>query len=299
VLFSAGAAREHAEEVARHLDEPLADPSLLATDLVCRAARREVVVALGGDGADELFAGYDPFRALRWAALYARCVPRGLHPAVRLLAARLPVSHRYMSAGFRIGRALAGAAAPPRLWNPLWLAPLAPREIAELVAEPVDVEDLYAEAIAAWEAGAGLSPVDRTLQFFTRVYLQDDILPKLDRASMRHGLELRSPFLDPELVELVRRIPAGWKLRGGRGKWILRRALEPWLPREVRRRAKRGFAVPVGRWLADATPPFDVVPRPGLHARQLAEHRAGRADHRLYLYAQWVLERWGAPQGHP
>ena len=299
-LFSPERARALWPEVAARLDEPLADPSLLPTHLLCGVARRHVTVALGGDGADELFAGYDPFRALRWAELYARAVPRPVHRAIRLLAARLPTSHRNLSLDFKLKRTLAGLSYPRPLWNPVWLAPLEPRELAELLSAPVDPEDLYSEAIEAWERSDGLSLADRTLQFFTRLYLQDDILAKVDRASMMHGLEVRSPFLDIDLVDLVRRIPVGCKLRRGETKWILKRALAPWLPREVRRRPKKGFGVPVGSWLQRSVPPFDRVQGmggSGFHRERLAQHRTGRADHRLYLYAQWVLERhrerWG------
>jgi asparagine synthase (glutamine-hydrolysing) len=297
-LFSADRARRSAASLAARLDEPVADPSLLPTELLCGAARREVTVALGGDGADELFAGYDPFRALRLAALYTRWVPRPLHLAVRLLAARLPTSHRNMSTGFRLGRALAGLSHPPRLWNPVWMAPLGPAELAELLGEPVSPDELFAEAIDAWNASAHLSSVDRTLQFFTRLYLQEDILPKVDRASMLHGLEVRSPYLDIELVDLVRRMPAGLKLRDGRTKWILKRAAASWLPAEVLRRAKKGFGVPVGSWLQQGLAPFDAAAGSSFHRRRLEEHRAGRADHRLYLYAQWLLDTYRAgPNG--
>src|SRR5690606_24532411 len=162
-------------------DEPLGDPSLLPTDLLSGFARRHVTVALGGDGGDELFAGYDPFRALRRAELYARVVPEPVHQAVRLLAARLPVSHRNMSFGFKVKRALRGLDRRSALWVPLWMAPLEPRDIAELLAEPVDEEELFSEAIALWEGCPQADVVDRTLQFFTRLYLADNMLAKIDR----------------------------------------------------------------------------------------------------------------------
>jgi asparagine synthase (glutamine-hydrolysing) len=291
-------AREELPSLAARLDEPIGDGSLLATHLLCGYARRGVTVALGGDGADELFAGYDPFRALRLAERYARMVPRPVHRAIRLLAARLPVSHRNLSFGFKLRRALAGLSYEPRLWNPIWMGPLEPAEIAELLGEPVDVEELYAEAIETWERCAGHSLVDRTLQFYTRLYLQDDILAKVDRASMMNSLEVRSPYLDIELVDFVRRIPSDFKLRRGETKFLLKRALEPWLPRELLRRPKKGFGAPLGRWLEEASPPFDAFGASRIspfQQQRLAEHRAGRADHRLYLFAQWLQDRVPAP----
>jgi asparagine synthase (glutamine-hydrolysing) len=297
--FRAQAARAAFDEILTRLDEPLADPSLLPATLLCRAARRDVTVALGGDGADELFGGYAPFRALRAAELYARLVPKPLHAAIRLLAARLPTSHAYLSLDFRIKRALAGLSYPARLWNPLWLAPLEPREIAELLGEPAPVEEIYSEAIEAWETSIGGSLVERTLVYFTRLYLENDVLVKMDRAGMLHGLEVRSPYLDREVVELARRLPTRWKLHRGETKRLLRRALAPLLPPEVLRRPKQGFGVPIGAWLAAGWDPLaGRGVRIGAHfyARRLAEHRAGRADHRLYLYAHAVLAGWQAAQ---
>ena len=103
---------------------------------------------------------------------------------------RLPTSHDYLSWDFKLKRTLAGLSYRPQLWNPIWMAPLAPREIAELLAEPVDPEELFEEAIDAWDSSRKLTLVDRSLQFFTRLYLADNILTKVDRASMAHGLEV-------------------------------------------------------------------------------------------------------------
>jgi asparagine synthase (glutamine-hydrolysing) len=290
------AARELLPALADRLDAPIADSSLLPTALLCREARREVKVALGGDGADELFAGYDPFRALSAARAFARCVPRKVHPALRLLAARLPTSHGYMSTAFRIQRALRGLAWPPALWNPVWLGPCEPSELADLLGGPVDVEEVYREAIEAWESVPDGSPVERTIAFYARLYLEADILAKLDRASMAVGLEARSPFLDVEVVELARRLPTAAKLAGGGSKVILRRALRGMLPDTTLRRSKQGFAMPIGRWLAEGLLDAEAGRcAPGtsaaFRAARAAEHREGRADHRLYLFAQWLLDR--------
>jgi asparagine synthase (glutamine-hydrolysing) len=198
-----------------------------------------------------------------------------------------------------VKRALAGLSYPARLWNPLWLAPLAPDEIAELLGEPAPVEDVYSEAIEAWDAMPGGSLVDRTLVFFTRLYLENDVLVKMDRAGMLHGLEVRSPYLDREVVELARRLPTRWKLHRGETKRLLRRALAPLVPPEVLRRPKQGFGVPIGAWLAAGWDPLagrGIRTGADFYARRLAEHRAGRADHRLYLYAHAVLAGWQAAQ---
>jgi asparagine synthase (glutamine-hydrolysing) len=284
-------------EIAARLDEPLGDNSLLPTYLLSGSTRRHVTVALGGDGGDELFAGYDPFRALQQAERYRRLTPRPVHQAIRMLAARLPVSHRNMSFDFKVKRFLRGMDYPPKLWLPFWMAPLEPAEIAELFHEPADPEEIFAEAIAAWESPGPPDLVSRAIQFYVKIYLQDDILVKIDRASMLHGLEVRAPFLDIELVDFVRKIPSAWKYRGGVTKYILKKALEPLLPPEVLHRKKKGFGAPVGAWLQTGRLDFDSgVWPPGLDEgflrTQLAEHRSGRADHRALLWNAWMLKQW-------
>lgn len=279
-------------DLAARLDEPIADSSLLPTYLVCAHARTQVTVVLGGDGADELLAGYDPFRALRYARWYRRMVPQPVHHGIAMLAARLPVSHGYMSLDFRVKRMLRGLDHPANLQLPVWMAPLAPSELEQLFASPIDIEDLYSEAIETWDGCAVSDPVERAIAFYIRLYLQDDILTKVDRASMLHSLEVRAPFLDMELVEFLRRLPADMKLRGGTSKWILRQAAKSLLPESILTRSKQGFAVPIGRWFRDGR-----IPQPrgramathGFHDARLADHRAGRSDQRLYLWADWIL----------
>ena len=284
-------------EIVARLDEPLGDGSLLPTYLLSRFTRQHVTVALGGDGGDELFAGYDPFRALRAAELYAKLVPRPVHHAIRLLAARLPVSHENVSFDFKIKRTLMGLSSPPKLWNAVWMGALEPSGLAQLFREPCDEEEIYSEAIEAWDRCAQPNLVDRALQFFTNVYLPDNILAKVDRASMMCSLEARSPFLDIEVVDLARRIPWQLKLRGGQTKWILKKALAPILPREIIDRKKKGFGMPIGRWLREGKFDFDHAQSfPHLDVafaeRQHTAHLAGTRDERLFLWSYWLLGQW-------
>jgi asparagine synthase (glutamine-hydrolysing) len=286
--------------IAARLDEPMGDSSLLPTYLLSEFTRQHVKVALGGDAGDELFAGYDPFVALRKAELYAKLVPRPVHQAIRLLAARLPVSHRNMSFDFKLKRTLRGLSYPPKLWLPVWMSSLDQGELAELFNEPADLEEIFSEAIAAWESCAQTDVIDRTLQYYTKLYLQDDILTKVDRATMMHGLEARAPFLDVNFVNFVRRIPSAWKYRRGQTKYILKKALEPVLPADVLYRKKKGFGVPIGAWFKDGHLGVDAAaPIAGLNSafvqQKLAEHRAGRADQRAFLWNAWLLQSWSSP----
>jgi asparagine synthase (glutamine-hydrolysing) len=296
-IFSIGNARETLGDILSGLDEPLGDASVLPTAMLSRFARQSVKVALGGDGADELFAGYDPFLALRKAEIYNRMVPKPVHLAIRLLLGRLPVSHANMSFDFKIKRTLRGLAIAPACRLPVWMSGFDPADARELFENPLPLEDLFSEAVGLWENSGATSIGDRTLQYFMQLYLQNDILVKTDRASMRYGLEVRSPFLDCDLVDFVRRIPYACKLRGGRTKYLLKRAMAPLLPAETIHRAKKGFGVPIGQWLrrgeigpdpARALPPI----RAKFIARALAEHRAGKIDHRMLLWNEIALQAW-------
>jgi asparagine synthase (glutamine-hydrolysing) len=289
-------ARELVPAVLGRLDEPFADPSIVPTYQLCEFARREITVALGGDGGDELFAGYDPFKALGIARWYDALVPAAMKGGVRSLAEWLPVSAANMSFDFRVKRGLRGASYPPELWNPVWLGPVEPTEVAELFREPVAVEDLYAEAIDAWRSTSATHVVDKTLEFYTRFYLQDDILAKADRASMMVSLEVRSPFLDQDLVDFARRIPHEYKYRHGQTKYLLRSALRDVLPAEVLARKKKGFGIPLTQWLrnwdeGDFARGGRIAGNPEWTAATLAGHKSGKRDQRLALWCILALGR--------
>jgi asparagine synthase (glutamine-hydrolysing) len=279
------------------LDEPLGDASIVPTYALAQLARQHVGVALGGDGGDELFAGYDTFRALRFADRYAAMVPVPVHRAIGLIAARLPVGHANLSLDFKLKRFLRGLDHRSALWHPLWLAPVGRKELADLLEEPIDLEEIFSEAIALWDRPAAGNLVDRALQFYTRLYLPDDILTKVDRASMLHGLEVRSPFLDRDVVEFARRLPSTWKLRDARTKFLLKHALRRILPAETIERRKKGFGLPLGGWLREsellpnAWPEFPGVHRESLVAAHHA-HRRGARDHRQLLWCAHMLYGW-------
>jgi asparagine synthase (glutamine-hydrolysing) len=254
-------------------------------------------VALGGDGGDELFAGYDTFRGLTMAETYARIVPGPLHAGIRALIARLPVSHSNLSLDFKLKRGMRGASYAPNLWNPVWLGALEPREIDAFCGGPTSTEELFSEAIEAWDACGSRNLVDRTLEFYTKIYMQDGILTKVDRASMLHSLEARSPFLDIEVANFARKLPHHFKLRGNTTKYLLKRALRGVLPDDIIDRKKKGFGSPVGTWLKvgllspQSSDPFVQ--------RRAESHRAGKSDERLFLWCQLAMEHWEASLESP
>jgi asparagine synthase (glutamine-hydrolysing) len=287
-------ARNLIPTVLDRLDEPLGDPSILPTYILSAFTREQVMVALSGDGGDELFAGYDPFDALAPGAFYRRVVPAPLHHILRAAVERLSMSGENMSIDFKLRRTLMGLSYPPNLWAPVWMAPLEPECFAGLFGGEVAVEEIYEDAIAAWDGCAQTDPADRLMEFFTRFYLQDDILAKTDRASMMHSLETRAVFLDNDLVEFCRRLPRRFKYRHGRRKYLLRAAARTLLPKSIVKRRKKGFGIPVADWLRTipAEPVFDPVADLSVEwaRRAFADHRAGRRDRRLFLWTWLSLQ---------
>jgi asparagine synthase (glutamine-hydrolysing) len=292
--------RELLPDVLRHMDEPLGDASILPTFMLSRFTRQQVTVALAGDGGDELFAGYDPFQALTPAHIYARLVPKGLHRGLQQLADLVPLSTRNMSFDFMLRRSLAGLSCRPAYWNPVWLSPADPHTIRDIFEAPLSADELYEEALDLWSGSSG-GLLDKTLEFYTNFYLQDDILTKVDRASMMVSLESRAVFLDNDLAEFCRRLPGRFKLRNGQRKWLLKEALREWLPAKTINRRKKGFGIPLASWLRKWPRPL----QPGANGVQFKDysleqrwtrHAQGRSDERLLLFAwlAFMYHRGGA-----
>jgi asparagine synthase (glutamine-hydrolysing) len=294
--------------IADTLDEPLGDASVLPTYLLSRFARDHVTVALGGDGSDELLAGYPTFLASRFARFYH--VPQGLHHRVVLpLANLLPVSTRDFSFDFKVKRFLRGASYPAEVRHPIWLGSFAPEEQALLLREPV-TDPLGPARNTALRAPAGDSVAHLTYVYVDG-YLQDDILTKVDRASMALSLEVRAPFLDLELVEFLARVPSTLKLRGLTTKYLLKEAMADRLPPGIATRTKKGFGIPIAKWLKDelrnelldALSPSRIASQ-GLFDRHeverlVREHLDGRRDHRKQLWTLFCFQRWYETYGSP
>jgi asparagine synthase (glutamine-hydrolysing) len=213
-----------------------------------------------------------------------------VHRLIRRLAAGLPVSTKNMSLDFKIRRWLRGLDRPPSLWNPIWLGPASAEEIRDLFHDPLPDEELYGEVLGAWRKGEedGLDMVDQTLTFYTQFYLQDGILLKSDRASMLSSLELRTPFLDRDLVDFARRLPHHYKMRNGQRKYLLKRSLERMLPKNILHRRKKGFGIPLAKWMRDMPLPAETGQAIGWKTDILRKwygaHHVGDADFRQSLW---------------
>jgi asparagine synthase (glutamine-hydrolysing) len=299
---------ELATPLARAYDEPFGDVSAFPTYLISALARRHVTVALSGDGGDELFAGYDHYRADRWARRVSWVTERWGWGAVDALLSGVAPRPQKKGAVNRVQRFVEGIRRPKDLEHARWLVfwDLVERRAMYTPAahERVAQRDCFAfyRGLLAEGAEQGFTGLDRQLYADVRGYLADDILAKVDRASMAVSLEVRVPFLDHEMVELSMRIPSALKLHGSDTKWILRRAFASLLPPEVKRRGKEGFSIPMKQWLGGALEPLmrDLLSRQRLDARGLfraeeverlmAEHVAGRRNHAHRLWCLMALE---------
>jgi len=240
---------EIADTLLQKLDEPIGDPSLLPTFLLSKHASNHVKVVLSGDGADELFAGYDPFRAIKPAQYYTRFTPASLHKHLNSLVQSLPVSHKNMSLDFKLKRTFRGLNYDQKLWLPMWMSSLDHDELESLFNTPISLDELFSESFALWDKCKTSDPFEQAQLYFTRLYLQNGILTKIDRASMLNSLEVRSPFLDIDLIDYVSRLPFSLKFKNGNTKYILKKAAERVLPEDIIYRKKKGFGAPIGRWL--------------------------------------------------
>jgi len=265
-----------------------------------------VTVALGGDGGDELFAGYPTFQAHR--ATGGIVLPSGIAGALQRLAGLLPVSTKNISFDFKVKQLLLGLQYEPEIRNQVWLGSFTPAMLASLlksdVTEAIEATDVYSEIPNYLDHVNGCSHWDRLAYLYMRMYLQDDILVKVDRASMAYGLEVRAPFLDRDLVEFVNEIPYNLKLRGFTTKYILKRAMRGKLPTSIIDRPKKGFGIPVAMWfkkeLRDEmldTFSADAIRRQGIFEwveidRLVGEHLSGRRDNRKLLWTLFMFQKW-------
>jgi asparagine synthase (glutamine-hydrolysing) len=288
--------------------EPFADASSLPTYYVAKLTRRYVTVALTGDGGDESFAGYERYVADAFAHRYGR-LPAWLRQGIIANAlGRLPEPTTRKSVLRRLKRfALADQTDPVRRYSG-WLALMGNRLKADVYSEAfrsrvarIDSTSILEDA---FRSAAGEDPLDRVLFTDVHTYLPDDLLVKMDIAAMAHSLEVRSPFLDHRLMEFAAGLPAGYKLRGAKGKYILKKALTAELPRAILDRGKFGFSVPVGKWfrgeLADTA--VSVLSDPNVSKRGylsgsgvkriLDDHRRGAVNHGARIWQLLVLELW-------
>jgi asparagine synthase (glutamine-hydrolysing) len=305
--LSANLAANLVSEIGSWMDEPFSDPSLVPTYLLSRFTRKHVTVALGGDGGDELFAGYPMYAGHRWAEIYRR-VPGPLRTGViEPLIRRLPVKTKNLSLDYKALRFVTGTRYDIVARHHIWFGSFTPEEQEQVLTADTLAKtdgDIYRQARQMAEECSDLDRLTRMQNLDTRLYLAEDILTKVDRASMAVSLEVRAPFLDPRVAEFAASLPPGYKLRGNTTKYILKKAVDDLLPRFVTRRGKKGFGVPVAEWLKFKLRPLardllspERVRRAGVFnpdyiARLQDEHEQGVANHRKLLWTLLMFELW-------
>ena len=299
--------------IAELLDEPMADASIVPTYLLSLFTKGKVTVALGGDGGDELFAGYPTFQAEKLAAWYLLLPSVLRKKIIEPLVNLLPAGETNFSLGFKLRKFVAGTNPDQIRRHQEWLSAFSREERSKLfkpeVWEKVEGLDDY-EHLAPYLAEVETSePGNRLLYSYMRSYLLDGVMVKVDRASMMASLETRSPLLDYQVVEFAQTLPYRYKLWGFKTKYIFKKMMSGKLPASIIWRAKKGFGVPLTRWLryelrdwCDRVLSQEKIDQYNLfnydYVNQIKqEHFSGEADHRkklwtLLVFCLWA-EKWG------
>jgi asparagine synthase (glutamine-hydrolysing) len=310
-LVTAASVADALPNLGRVMDEPLGDASIVPTHLLARFARQRVTVALGGDGSDELFAGYPTFTA-EAAAAFLDGAPVLSHLGGALARAalrRLPSTGSYLPLEFSIRQFVKGIGATGPRRHQAWMASFLPTEaLFALSPEAARAagDGLYDVIDRRMAACPARDPANRLLYHYAKGYLADDVLTKLDRATMAVGLEARSPFLGENVVKLACRFAPRLRRRGLGTKRVLKRALRGVLPTRTLHRRKRGFAMPIGRWLrgplrfvvedtlSEKTLRESGLFEPAPIRRLVREHLEARQDHRKPLWTVIAFLLWQA-----
>lgn len=285
-----------------HYDEPFGDYSYLPTFYVCQEARREITVALSGDGADEVFAGYARFQRAANVQRLRRIPGYALAAAGARAASRLPVGDRRRRTLLQYGGSMAEMLTDALTlgWSRKRLLRVARGDLRSTLDDysAADVVNGHLARVPPEEYGL----VDAMRYLDLKLTLAGDILVKVDRASMAVSLEVRPVYLHPALLDLAARLPSTALASPEDGKRALKSALEPWLPRDLLYRKKMGFHMPLNRWVGERLPDWVAQARrstrlsewfePGFFDRLHREHRTGRADHTAMLHSLMFLAGW-------
>jgi asparagine synthase (glutamine-hydrolysing) len=282
--------QETLEELAFYSDDPMADAGAIPVWFLSRMCRAEVTVALSGDGADELFGGYNTYLADGYAKKL-RMVPMGMRRLAARMTHLLPVSDHKIGLDYKITRMLNGSLLDPVDAHFFWNGTFSNAEKRELLLDPM-------------EQPSFALPGNDFLWLDQLTYLPDDILHKCDRMSMAHSLEVRPPFLDHRIVEFAATLPDNLKIRGSKLKFVLRELMKGRLPESVLTRKKEGFDIPVHRWLRTVLKPLlldtlneRTVRETGLFSwpaidRTIRAHLERRANLGYHLWGLLVLFLW-------
>ena len=297
-----GVTVQQLEHIYSQLDEPLADTSMIPTYFLCKEAREQFTVAVSGDGADELLGGYATSQADMYYRYLAK-FPRVLVKLFRFVLDGIPESRKKVNFLFKSKQFLKAHGYTACDAHAMWRMLLPEGSNVEAGRENV-LEDIFAVFRRHYNAATGLGELERFLYVDYKTWLVDDILVKVDRASMNHGLEVRSPYLDYRLIEYCAGLPDTMKVHGPNGKWLLKRFAERYLPKQIINRSKSGFNSPVSEWLVTcwreraesafsrkSLNDLNVLPSE-TGTRLWEEHLSGQKDNGYFLFGLLVLDIW-------
>lgn len=289
------------------MDEPLADASVLPTYLLSKFTSQNVKVALSGDGGDELFAGYQTYQA-HAIINYYDLLPGFLKTALKAVAYRLPVSHKNISADFKLKQFLKGAGVSSEIMFFIWMGAFIESEKKGLLSEDFKRElrdqNAYEDILRYISESRLTKNLERILYLSMKLYLQDGVLVKVDRASMANSLEVRCPLLDHEFVEFVCGLPMVYKLNGLKTKYLFKKAAKGILPESIIHRQKKGFGIPISRWLTSELKDFmldylseEKIKRQGFFNYPyikilIDDHVRKKMDNRKLLWPLLVFQLW-------
>ena len=306
-IFSTSEMLKNLQALPRLLDEPLADASILPTYLLSKMTAEKLKVALSGDGGDELFAGYPTYQAHKLIT-YFDSLPDSLKDAAKSLALYLPVSDANISFDFKVKQFLRGAGVSSEIRFFRWMGGLLDSEKKELLSDDLKAalrhHNSYRDIFRYLSESGLTKDLERILYLSMKLYLQDDILVKVDRAAMANGLEVRCPLLDQEFVEFACKLPTKYKLKGLKTKYLLKKAARGILPDEIIHRRKKGFGIPIARWLRNELKDFMLnslnetkIKRQGFFnypyiKKLIDEHLEKKKDNRKSLWSLLVFQIW-------
>lgn len=296
------------ERLAWHYDEPFADSSALPTYYLAQATRRRLTVALSGDGADEILAGYRRYRFALAEQAVRQAVPAGVRRRLLGPLARIYPPAHHLPRLLRARATLKNLSVDLPYAHFLSVTPVDPSISLSLLSDELtdELHDYHPSLVLRdyFDRTGQLDPLRRCLYVDTKVSLPDDMLCKVDRASMAHALEVRTPFLDHRLVEFLASVPSEWKLRRGCGKYLLKRFVAKRLGRRIAYRPKHGFEVPLTQWLRGPLRPAaalafrscDSPVRDWLNPRQLREiyrrFHYGQQGLAPLIWSVMMLDQW-------
>jgi asparagine synthase (glutamine-hydrolysing) len=293
--------------LANYLDEPFGDSSFIPTFFLSKFASQHLKVVLGGDGSDELFAGYPTMAAHRIFLIYQKLFPRFFRTkAFPKLAQALPVSFNNISFDFKLRRFLDGEGRPLLERHHRWLGSFADQEKKSLLKKEFHpaLGNSFKPTYQHSKNCFAENHLNQILYNDLKMYLEGDILFKVDRASMANSLEVRVPFLNRRILDLAMNMPLDFKLNRLTGKYLLKKAMAPFLPSEIINRPKKGFNIPIAQWLAGDLYPLlrDLLSSARIEAQGLfnssfieiliQEHFSKQKDHRKLLWTLLVFQLW-------